>query len=180
MNRTAGRPKSTLTWFIAAAVIVFLDQLSKHAVLGRLSPGESIPVLPFFNIVLAFNTGAAFSFLADAGGWQRTFFVGISILASAAIIYWLRRHRDETLFCAGLALILGGALGNLYDRITMGRVVDFLLVHDYLPALPPMLAWLDPFPAFNIADSAISIGAVIVILDSLVSRRGADSARMER
>ena len=167
-------PRSFATWLVIAAVVIFLDQATKHAVLGRLSPGESIRVLPFFDIVLAFNTGAAFSFLAGAGGWQRGFFIAIGVLATAAIVYWLRRHRDETLFCSGLALILGGAIGNLYDRVMLGKVVDFLLVHDWLPTLPRLLAWLDPFPAFNIADSAITIGAVIVILDSFIGRR--DSA----
>lgn len=158
-------------WLAIAAIVIFLDQITKLAVLGRLTPGESIRVLPFFDIVLAFNTGAAFSFLAGAGGWQRVFFIGIGVVATVAIVYWLHKHRDERLFCAGLALILGGAIGNLIDRVRLGKVVDFLLLHDWLPKLPQFLAWLDPFPAFNVADSAITIGAAIVILDSLIGRR---------
>ena len=166
------RRASIAPWIVIAVIIVVLDQTTKQIVLARMTPGESVPVLPFFNIVLAFNTGAAFSFLADAGGWQRVFFVGISVVAIVAILYWLKQHAHERLFCLGLALILGGAIGNLYDRVMLGKVVDFLLVHDYIPfQLPSMLGWLDPFPAFNVADSGITIGAGLIILDSLFGRK---------
>jgi signal peptidase II len=124
----------------------------------------------FFSIVLAFNSGAAFSFLGDASGWQRYLFSAFAV-AAAALIVWLLRRGGDRMYCAGLSLILGGALGNLLDRALIGRVVDFILVHDYLPFRPPGGGWLDPFPAFNIADSAITIGAALLIIDSFRQRR---------
>ena len=148
-------------WLALAAAIAIADQASKHAIGAALRPGEAIGVTGFFNLVLTYNRGAAFSFLADAAGWQREFFIGIAAVATVVIVVLLVRHAGERLFCAGLALILGGALGNLWDRIVLGHVVDFLDFH--------ALGW--HWPAFNLADSAISVGAALVILDAFLPRR---------
>ena len=156
-------------WLALSTAIVVLDQLTKAAVLTTLRPGEERVVTSFFSIVLAFNAGAAFSFLGDAAGWQRYLFSAFAIAASALIVWLLRRGGNVT-YCAALSLILGGALGNLWDRATLGRVVDFLLFHNFLPRGLPGAAWLDPFPAFNVADSAITVGAVLLIIDSLRQR----------
>ena len=152
-------------WFVAAAVIVLADQLVKWVVLSQLRPGEPIAVTGFFNLVLVFNKGAAFSFLAAAQGWQTLFFAAIAIVASVVISFLIVRHRNKTLFCTGLALILGGALGNLYDRVVYGHVVDFLDFH--------AAGW--HWPAFNVADSAITLGAVALILESFLHREPADA-----
>ena len=152
-------------WLTVAAVIVAADQATKALVQASLAPGERIPVIPFADLVLVFNTGAAFSFLAGAGGWQRTFFIVIAVAAIALIAWLLLRHPGERLFCAGLALVLGGAIGNLWDRIQLGHVVDFVLLHAG--------GW--HFPAFNVADSAITIGAALLILDGLRGKRAAGS-----
>jgi len=153
MPRAAG-------WFCLSAVVIVFDYLSKTVVLRAFSPGESRPVTEFFNLVLVFNKGAAFSFLAGAQGWQTLFFAGIAIVASGIIGYLILKHQSKTLFCTGLALILGGALGNLYDRMMYGHVVDFLDFH--------AAGW--HFPAFNVADSAITVGAGILILESFMHR----------
>ena len=142
-------------WLVAALVLVLLDQLSKQWVLSALQPGDAIPLMPFVSLVLWFNRGAAFSFLADGAGWQRFFLIAIAFAASLLIVWLLRRHRGETLFCAGLALVLGGAVGNLWDRLLHGHVVDFVLLHAG--------GW--HWPAFNLADSAITIGAAMIIID---------------
>jgi len=149
-------------WLWLTLLVIVADRWSKLAVLASIAPGEDKAVTPFFSLVLAFNPGAAFSFLAGAPGWQRWLFTGIAVIASAVIV-WLLRRGGSRLFCAGLALILGGALGNLYDRLTLGKVVDFLLVH--------YAGW--SYPAFNIADSAITVGAALLILDSFRQRRPA-------
>ena len=146
-----------LPWMTIAAVIAISDQVTKAVVEGWMERGEVIRVTGFFNLVLAYNSGAAFSFLADAGGWQRWFFVLVAVVATVVIAWLLYRHRDEGLFCAGLSLILGGAVGNLWDRILLGHVVDFLDFH--------AAGW--HWPAFNIADSGITVGAALLILDSL-------------
>ncbi len=152
-----------LRWLVPAAVIIVLDQLSKQWLLAALQPGETITVTGFFKLVLWFNTGAAFSFLADAGGWQRLVFVGIALVATGVITWLLRKHPEQSLFCAGLSLIMGGALGNLWDRLMHGHVVDFLLFHAG--------GWY--WPAFNVADSAITVGAGMIIIDGFIqSRRG--------
>jgi len=156
-------------WLAVSAAVVIADQLSKLAVLSSLTPGAQRTVTSFFSIVLTFNAGAAFSFLGDAAGWQRYLFSAIAV-GAAAVIVWLLRRGGHRMYCWGLSLILGGALGNLWDRATIGKVVDFLLFHDFLPGRPAVLAWLDPFPAFNLADSAITIGAGLLILDSLRAR----------
>jgi signal peptidase II len=152
-------------WLIGSALIVAADQASKAMVMAWLRPGEERPITDFFSLVLTFNAGAAFSFLGDATGWQRYFFAVIALAASALIV-WLLRRGGGTLYCAALSLILGGALGNLYDRVTIGRVVDFLFFHRFLPTGLPGASLIDPFPAFNVADSAISVGAAMLILDS--------------
>ncbi|MGE0876251.1 MAG: signal peptidase II [Burkholderiales bacterium] len=147
-------------WFAAALAVVLADQASKWLVQASLAPGERVALAPFLDLVLVFNKGAAFSFLADAPGWQRPFFIGIAAVAAVMVSTMLVREPEKRLLCAGLALILGGALGNVWDRIAYGHVVDFVLLHAG--------GW--HWPAFNVADSAISVGAGIVIVDSLVQR----------
>lgn len=146
-----------LPWGTIAAVIAISDQVTKAVVEGWIERGEVIRITGFFNLVLAYNSGAAFSFLAGAGGWQRWLFVSIASVATVVIAWLLYRHRDEGLFCAGLSLILGGAIGNLWDRIALGHVVDFLDFH--------AAGW--HWPAFNVADSGITVGAALLILDSM-------------
>jgi len=147
-------------WIALAAAIVVVDQVTKAAIQSTLEPGEAIAVLPILSIVLVFNTGAAFSFLAGGDGWQRWLFSGIAI-AAAVFILWLIRQGGGRVYLAGLALILGGAIGNLVDRLLLGHVVDFILVH-----------WRDwSYPAFNVADSAITIGAILLVVDSFRHRR---------
>jgi len=150
-------------WLAVAAAIVVADQATKALVQASLAPGERIPVIPFADLVLVFNTGAAFSFLAGAGGWQRGLFIAIAVGAIALIGRLLARHAGERLFCTGLALILGGAIGNLWDRIALGHVVDFVLLHAG--------SW--HFPAFNVADSSITVGAGLLIWDGLFGKREA-------
>jgi signal peptidase II len=156
-------------WLVLSAAIVAADQATKALVLSMLRPGEERTLTDFFSLVLAFNSGAAFSFLGDAAGWQRYLFAVIALVA-ACLIVWLLRRGGDRLYCAGLSLILGGALGNLCDRVTLGKVVDFLSLHHYIPFRHPLVAWLDPFPAFNIADSAITVGAALLILDGFRRR----------
>lgn len=151
-------------WLGLAALIVVLDQLSKAWILSAFHTGESVRVLPVFDLVLFFNPGASFSFLADAGGWQRWFFTGLALVATVVIVWMLRRHGTQRLFAFALACILGGAVGNVIDRLLHGYVVDFLQFH---------WRWLAPmfpggyFPAFNVADAAITVGAFALILDEL-------------
>ena len=142
-------------WYALAAAVIVLDYLTKLAVLAWFAPGERLAVAPFFNLVLVFNTGAAFSFLAGAAGWQTPIFAGIAIVASVVISILIFRNSGKKAFCAGLALILGGALGNLVDRLRFGHVVDFLDFH--------AAGW--HWPAFNVADSGITVGALLLILD---------------
>ena len=150
-------------WFGLAALVVVLDRATKYAVLASFAPGESRPVTDFFNLVLVFNKGAAFSFLAAAEGWQTLFFCAIAIVASVVISVLILRNQHKPLFSCGLALILGGALGNLYDRIMYGQVVDFLDFH--------AAGW--HWPAFNVADSGIFVGAAILITESFMHREEA-------
>ena len=150
-------------WLGIALAVILLDQFTKTLILGYYQLGQGTPVTPFFNIVRVHNTGAAFSFLAGASGWQRWFFIGLGVAAAVFIVFMLQRHGGQRLFAWALALILGGALGNVIDRALHGYVVDFLDFH---------LAGRH-FPAFNIADSAISVGAALLILDELLRvRRG--------
>jgi signal peptidase II len=152
-------------WLPLALLVIVLDQLVKAWVVNHFQLFERVHLLPVLDIILTYNTGAAFSFLADAAGWQRWLFVLLALAVSAVLIGWLRRLRALTqrLLCCGLALIVGGALGNLIDRLRHGRVVDFVHAH-----------WGEHyFPAFNVADSAITIGAALLLLDALLeSRRG--------
>jgi len=150
-------PKLIAPWLALALLLALADQASKYAVSSSLRLGEVREIAPFFNLVLAYNRGAAFSFLSDAAGWQRGFFIGIAVISAAVIVVLLVGPSGERLFCAGLALILGGALGNLWDRLVLGHVVDFLDFHGF--------GW--HFWAFNLADSAITIGAGLLILDGL-------------
>lgn len=161
MPESASGWRATRPWLALAGAVVALDQLTKAIVQARFEPGEHLVVTGFFDLVLVFNRGAAFSFLSDAGGWQRGFFIAVAIGAAALILYLLRRHAGERWFALGLALILGGALGNLWDRIALGHVVDFLLFH--------YRGW--SWPAFNVADSAITVGAAVLILDGLRGER---------
>ncbi|HEV2221321.1 MAG TPA: signal peptidase II [Casimicrobiaceae bacterium] len=151
-----------LAWLWLSAAVIALDQASKHLILAAFHPGQELALAPFMSLVLAFNSGAAFSFLAGAAGWQRWLFAAIAI-AACVLMVWLLRRGGSALFCASLALIVGGALGNLWDRLTLGLVVDFLLFH--------YRHWY--YPAFNVADSAISIGALALIVDSLRGGRSA-------
>lgn len=146
-------------------VVIVLDQWSKHAITAAFRYGEVMPVTSFFNLVLVHNKGAAFSFLSGASGWQREFFIGITALALAVIIWMVRRHREELLFCWGLACVAAGAVGNLIDRVSYGYVVDFLDFH--------AAGW--HFWAFNLADSSITLGAGLLILDSFRPRPAATS-----
>ena len=148
-------------WLAVAALVIVLDQMSKLWITSHFVFGETFYVMGVFDLVLAHNTGAAFSFLHDAGGIQRWLFGGIAVVASVWIVMLLRKHSTQMLFALALSLILGGALGNLIDRIAYGYVVDFLAFH-----------WDEHyFPAFNVADSAITLGAALLILDSLRSAR---------
>ncbi len=146
--------------FLAAVIIIALDQWTKYLASTELTYGLPVEILPVFNLTLQHNTGAAFSFLADAGGWQRWFFTIVSAVVSVVLLVWISRLRsDQRLLIASLCFILGGAVGNLWDRVALGYVVDFISVH-YDSAY---------FPAFNIADAAISLGAGLMILDMFIN-----------
>jgi signal peptidase II len=145
-----------IRWVILTVVVAALDQLSKLAITRSIAYGSGIEIAPFFNLVHVHNKGAAFSFLSNASGWQREFFIAIAVIAIVWVIFLLRRHARETLFCFALSLILAGAVGNVIDRIWLGAVIDFLDFH---------VAGYH-FPAFNVADSAITCGAAILIVDS--------------
>lgn len=149
--------RSWMAWLLISGLVVLVDQLSKYWVQGHFSLGESREITGFFNLVLVYNTGAAFSFLAAEAGWQRLLFTGIAVVASVVIIFMLRRYPDNRVLSLALALILGGAIGNLVDRLLLGHVVDFLDFH---------LGGYH-WPAFNGADSAITLGAVLLVWDSL-------------
>lgn len=153
----AGSRTAWIGWLALSGAIVALDLATKAWVSNAFSEGDVVPVTAFFNLVLAHNTGAAFSFLAGAGGWQRWLFTGIAAVISVALVVMLRRATDNRLLSAAFALVLGGAVGNLYDRVTLGHVVDFIQLH----------AAGRYFPAFNVADSAITVGVVLLIADSL-------------
>jgi signal peptidase II len=163
-KRTFGStPARWWPWLLLALLLFVVDQLTKQWILARYQLGDATVITSFFNIVRAHNTGAAFSFLADAGGWQRWFFTGIGVAAALFIVWLLRAHAGQRLFSFALTCILGGAIGNVVDRLQHGYVVDFLDFH--------WQGW--HFPAFNVADSAITVGAVLLILDELLRvRRG--------
>ena len=143
-------------WLGISAAIVALDLYTKHLILGAFAYGDISTVTSFFDLVRYHNEGAAFGFLNDAGGWQKWFFTAVSAIAAIVITYLIKKYSEQKLFCFGLALVLGGAIGNLYDRITLGYVVDFLNFHinNYY------------WPAFNVADSAICVGVALLLWDS--------------
>jgi signal peptidase II len=150
-------------WLAIAFIIILADQYTKILIVGNMQYGESRYVTSYFNIVRWHNTGAAFSFLAGASGWQRWFFVGLGTVATIFIIWMLKRHGQQTLFATALTLIMGGAVGNVIDRLQHGYVVDFIQVHAG--------GWY--FPSFNVADSAITMGAIFLILDEIIRVRRA-------
>jgi signal peptidase II len=163
-----GGGSGMLFWLGLAFIIILMDQFTKVLIVGNYQLGDSTYVTSFFNVVRAHNTGAAFSFLAGASGWQRWFFTAVGFIAAGVIIWMLKAHPGQRLFSFAMACILGGAIGNVIDRLLYGYVVDFLDFH---------WSWLSPifyrghFPAFNVADSAITIGAICLILDELLRVR---------
>jgi signal peptidase II len=159
ISAVPSRSGATLApWIGIAFIVILIDQITKITITRTLMHGEEKPVTSFFNLVLAYNPGAAFSFLGSQNGWQRYLFSAIAVAAVGFILYLLRKHAGQRMFCSALALIMGGALGNLIDRLAYGHVIDFL---DFY--------WrgMGHFPAFNIADSAITVGAALFILDEL-------------
>lgn len=153
-----------LKWLWLSALVVVLDQFTKQWASAALGFQEPVAVMPFFNLTLMHNTGAAFSFLSSAGGWQRWFFTAIAIFVSVVIVFWLKRLKPQEVWvAAALALVLGGALGNVWDRATLGYVIDFIDVY----------AGRWHWPAFNLADSAIVVGAAILIWDGVFAKRDA-------
>jgi signal peptidase II len=149
-------------WFLLAAAVVAVDQATKSMVLARFNVGDGVVLAPYFNLVLVYNKGAAFSFLSDAPGWQTPVLVGFALVAIGVVAYLLVRSPGRRILNGGLALVLGGALGNVIDRLRFGQVVDFLDFH--------VAAW--HWPAFNVADSAITVGAVLLILDGFRKHEG--------
>ena len=143
-------------WLALSALLVAADQITKYVAVQQLALNQIVAVTPFFNLLLVYNAGAAFSFLSDAAGWQRGFFIGIALTASAWIVYLLRRYPHQRRFALALSLVLAGAVGNVVDRVLHGAVIDFLDFHAY------GYHW----PAFNVADSAISCGAALLIWDA--------------
>ena len=165
---TKHAPRSLWLWLGIALVVLLFDQFTKLLIIDSFQLGDSQTVTSYFSLVRVHNSGAAFSFLSSASGWQRWFFTGIGLVAAVYIVWMLRSHPEQTLFCFALSLVLGGAIGNVIDRLLWGHVVDFLDFH---------WAWLSPvfyqghFPAFNVADSAISLGVVCLIADELIRVR---------
>jgi signal peptidase II len=159
---------SLATWLALSVAVILIDQVTKTLIVGWFAVGEVRPVTSFFNLVRVHNTGAAFSFLAGASGWQRWFFVGLGLAASAFIVWMIRSNPSQKLFCFAVSMIMGGALGNVVDRLLHGHVVDFLQFR---------FGFLEPlfpggyFPSFNLADSAITLGAAGLILDELLRVR---------
>ncbi len=150
-----------LRWLLLTAVIVVLDLWTKSLASASLEYAQPVVILPVLNLTLVHNTGAAFSMFADAGGWQQLFFIVVASVISVVLVIWIARLRpEERWLAAALALVLGGALGNLYDRVTLGYVVDFVSVH--------YQGWY--FPAFNVADAAITVGAVMIFIDMFLPR----------
>ena len=161
-----GSSSGWLLWIGIAALIVVVDQFTKVLIIGSFQYGESLPITGYFNLVRVHNLGAAFSFLSNAGGWQRWFFTALGIVAALFMVWMLRSHPGQRLFSSAISFILGGAVGNVIDRVLYGHVVDFLDFH----------AWGLHFPAFNVADSAITVGAACLILDELLRVRRSPNA----
>ncbi|RYZ83957.1 MAG: lipoprotein signal peptidase [Moraxellaceae bacterium] len=160
-------PREAWLWYIVALAVMIVDQISKVYASAQLSYGEPIQITSFFNFTLLHNHGAAFSFLSEAGGWQRWFFAIIAIVVSSVLIVWIARSsKQDKRECFALAFILGGAIGNLYDRVVLGHVVDFIVIH-----------YQDNYwPAFNIADSAITLGAFILIAEMFLMKEKKSNA----
>ena len=154
-------PKAVVRCYALAALVIVLDQLSKWIVLGSLQFGETVVVAPFWNWVLTYNPGAAFSFLADQSGWQRWFFTALALGVSGWIAFEIHRHHAQKLLALALALVMGGALGNVIDRVRFGAVVDFIQWH------AAGYFW----PAFNVADAAITVGAVLLVVEQLTAAK---------
>jgi len=162
MSKASAAPSLKL-WLALAVLVILLDQLTKLLIVGQYPLGWSQPVTHFFNLVRVHNTGAAFSFLAGASGWQRWFFITLGVVAALFILWMLRQHAGQKLFAFAMACLLGGAVGNVVDRVMHGYVVDFIQLH--------YAGWY--FPSFNVADAAITAGAVGMVLDELLRvRRG--------
>jgi len=159
-NKSSGSA-GLLPWIGIALIVILVDQITKVMIVRTFQLGDVVTIYSWFDIVRAHNTGAAFSFLRDASGWQRWMFTGLGLAAAVFILWLLRRHGGQKLFASALSLILGGALGNVIDRLWHGYVVDFIQVHYHASY----------FPAFNIADSAITLGAACLILDELLRVR---------
>ncbi len=160
---------SGLRWLPLTALVIVVDQLVKLWVVADFMPYQSHPILPVLDLNLMYNTGAAWSFLADASGWQRWLFTALAVAVSIALVFWMRglRSRTQALLSCSLALILGGAVGNMIDRMRTGRVVDFILAH-----------WNNHFfPAFNVADSCITIGAALLLFDALRDAQAAKGSK---
>jgi len=163
-----GAGASLAGWLALAVLVMLLDQLTKTLVAGWFLPGDVRPVTGFFNLVRVHNAGAAFSFLAGASGWQRWFFIGFGVLATAFMIWMIRSHPTQKLFCFALSMVIGGAVGNIIDRLLHGHVIDFLQFR---------FGFLEPiftggyFPSFNLADAAITLGAICLILDEILRVR---------
>ncbi len=155
-----------LKWLGVSLVVILVDQATKYLMAQSFAMNEAVELAPFFNLVLVYNPGAAFSLLSHASGWQRELFMAIAAVASVWVVYLLRKHPEQTLFCFALSLILGGAIGNLIDRSLYGAVIDFLDFHLYG----------HHWPAFNVADSAITCGAALLVWDSIRPRKNAATA----
>ena len=157
-SRPAGNGPSLWLWLGIALVVVLLDQYAKALIVGGFQPDESRYVTSFFDVVRRGNTGMAWSLLANAGGWQRWFFIALALAATGFMVWLLARNQSQKLFSFALAMVMGGAIGNVLDRMTRGAVVDFISLH-----------WHDvyTFPAFNLADSAITLGAICIVIDEL-------------
>jgi signal peptidase II len=159
-------------WLPLTLGVIVLDQFTKQLIVDRFEYAERLTLLPVLDLTLVYNTGAAFSFLADASGWQRWFFATLALVVGAVIVVWMRRlkARSQWMLSCALALILAGALGNVIDRIRLGHVIDFILVH-----------WDDAwFPAFNVADSAITVGAAMLLLDAFLEARRSKAQGLEQ
>jgi len=160
-------------WLWLSVAIILLDQASKWLVMFSLSPYQVVELVPNLNLTLMFNEGAAFSFLSDAGGWQRWLFAGFALLVTGVLVAWLLRlQHGERLLAAALALVVGGAIGNLIDRVLLGHVIDFVQV--YLPFIP--LSMFNPWPAFNVADSAITIGVGLLLIETFRAQPTAEGS----
>ena len=170
-----------LKWLWLTALVLVLDQVSKHTAEALLEAYRPVELLPALNMTLAYNTGAAFSFLAGSGGWQRWFFLGLGLAISAVLLVWLRRlGPGERLQAVALALILGGALGNMIDRALFGHVIDFIEFHHHALAGWPGFDGSGRWPVFNVADVAISLGAVLLVLEALAGPFGRSQHASEK